>query len=353
MKIYVDRKYHFYELFNEQNGTLIRSNVDGTDEDAKCRTFPELIDIGIMGSCQSGKTGMCKNAGIDCYQNAVSSSTPDMTLNDYKWIISQCKEQVFQVALGGAVDPNKHRDFGNILRVTRDNEIVPNLTTSGYQLLDTEIKLIKEYCGAVAVSYYSRLKGKNESNYLTCEAIEKFVKAGCITNIHFIISNDTIEEAIYRLENNIWPKEISAIIFILYKPVGLGIEEKKVIIGDRLKKFMELVLNKSYPYKIGFDTCFSPVLCNYKEKISFQSIDACEAARFSMYIDSELMAYPCSFDNQIGQYKVSLKPASIQAAWDSVIFEKFRNSSKKKCLECGKNNICNSGCHLKLGIDLC
>ncbi|MDZ5726787.1 hypothetical protein U2P91_17305 [Acetobacterium sp. K1/6] len=51
MKIYVDKKYHFYELFNEKNGTLIRSNIEGTDIDAKCRSFPELIDIGIMGSC--------------------------------------------------------------------------------------------------------------------------------------------------------------------------------------------------------------------------------------------------------------------------------------------------------------
>lgn len=353
MKIYVDKKYRFYELFNEKNGTLIRSNVEGTEEDAKFRSFPELIDIGIMGSCLSGKTGMCKNAGIDCYQNAVSSCKPDMKLDDYEWIISQCKEKVFQVALGGAGDPNKHRDFGDILKVTRDNGIVPNLTTSGYQLLDNEIKLIREYCGAVAVSYYSRLEGENESNYLTCNAIEKFVSAGCITNIHFIISNDTIEEAIYRLENNIWPNGISAIIFILYKPVGLGIEEKRVRNDDRLKKFMELIVNKNYPYRVGFDTCFTPALCNYEEKISFQSIDACEAARFSMYINSELVAYPCSFDNQIGLYKVALKPDSIQMAWDSVIFEKFRNNSTEKCAECVKNNICNNGCHLKLGIDLC
>lgn len=353
MKIYVDKKYHFYELFNEKNGTLIRSNIEGTDEDAKCRTFPELIDIGIMGSCKSGKTGMCKNAGIDCYQNAVSSCKQDMTLEDYEWIISQCKEKVFQVALGGAGDPNKHRDFGDILKVTRDNEIVPNLTTSCYQLTNDEIKLIKEYCGAVAVSYYSRLEGDNESNYLTCEAIERFVKAGCITNIHFIISDKTIEEAIYRLEKNIWPKGISAIIFILYKPVGLGVEEKKVRVDERLKKFMDLVINRQYPFKIGFDTCFTPALCNYEERISFQSIDSCEAARFSMYIDSELVAYPCSFDNQIRQYKVALMPASIQEAWDSKIFEKFRNNNKEKCAGCDKKNICNSGCHLHLGIDLC
>jgi len=349
----VDKKYHFYELFNEMNGTLIRSNIKGTDRDAMCRAYPELIDIGIMGSCKSGKTGMCKNAGIDCYQNAVFSCKSDMSLNDYEWIITQCKEKVFQVALGGAGDPNKHRNFGDILKVTRENEIVPNLTTSGYQVSNDEIKLIRDYCGAVAVSYYSTLKGNNESNYLTCEAIERFVKVGCITNIHFIISDKTIDEAIYRLEKEIWPQGINAIIFILYKPVGLGVKEKIVKVDDRLKKFMELATNKKYAFKVGFDTCFTPALCQYEGKISFQSIDACEAARFSMYIDSELIAYPCSFDNQIGQYKIALNPVSIQEAWDSEVFEKFRSNNKEKCVVCGKNNICYSGCNLDLGIDLC
>mgnify|MGYP004507265123 CR=1 FL=1 len=353
MKVYVDEKYHFYELFNENNGTLIRSNIDGTHEEAKYRSFPELIDIGIMGSCISGRTGICKNAGIDCYQNAISSYKADMTLENYNWIISQCKGKVFQVALGGAGDPNKHKDLGDILELTRSIGIVPNLTTSGYLLLPEEINLIKKYCGAVAVSYYSRLINNEESNYVTGEAVEKFVKAGCITNIHFVISEETIDEAIYRLKHNIWPAGISAIIFILYKPVGLGVKYKRVKCDKRLNRFMKLVLEKKYSFNIGFDTCFTPALCNHEKNISIQSVDSCEAARFSMYIDSELMAYPCSFDNQTGQYKVKLNPLSIQDAWDGEIFDGFRKEKKEKCISCNKKKLCNGGCHLGIEIDLC
>ena len=47
MIYYEDKKYHFFELFNEKSGTLIRSNVFGTDLEATMRSFPELIDIGI------------------------------------------------------------------------------------------------------------------------------------------------------------------------------------------------------------------------------------------------------------------------------------------------------------------
>lgn len=353
MRIYIDEKHHFYELFNETNGTLVRSNVSGTNEDAKSRDFPELIDIGIMGSCKSRSTGMCARAGVDCYQVTSSSKRPDMSFEEYEWIIQQCRNKVFQVALGGAGDPNKHQSFERILKVTKENGIVPNLTTSGYQLSEKEVALIREYCGAVAVSYYSRLVDNRESNPITCDSVEKFINAGCITNIHFIISNETIDEAIFRLENDIWPRGISAIIFILYKPVGFGIVDKMVKDSEKLKHFIELALNKRYSYRIGFDTCFTSALCRYERRFSVQSIDACEAARFSMYIDSELNAYPCSFDNQFGKYKVPLKLHSIQEAWDSKLFDKFRDVAKKNCINCKYETVCNNGCHLELGIDLC
>lgn len=353
MKSYIDQKYHFFELFNEKNGTLIRSNIMGTDIDAECRSFPELIDIGIMGSCHAAQSGLCKMAGIDCYQNAANSHKKDMTIEGYSWIIEQCKGKVFQVALGGAGDPNKHIEFEQILKITCDSGIVPNLTTSGYLLKQKELELIKEYCGAVAVSYYSRLIDKVESNNVTREAIDRFVKAGCVTNIHYVVSDYTIDEAIYRLENLIWPKGIAAIIFILYKPIGLGVREKKVKKDERLQRFMNLVLKNKYPFNIGFDTCFTPILCDYIDLISFESIDACEAAKFSMYIDCDLVAYPCSFDNQLGRYKELLNPKLIQEVWDGKKFQKFRNMSKETCCECSNKKSCLGGCHLDLEIDLC
>ena len=157
MIYYEDKKYHFFELFNEKNGTLIRSNVFGTDLEATMRSFPELIDIGIMGSCEAAKYGICKVAGVDCYQNAINSSRKNMSLDDYICILEQSRDKVFQIALGGAGDPNKHENFKEILAVTRAYNIVPNLTTSGYNITDDEIYSIKKYCGAVAVSFYSRL----------------------------------------------------------------------------------------------------------------------------------------------------------------------------------------------------
>ena len=136
---------------------LIRSNVLEHSIETKqlpmMRSFPELIDIGIMGACNAGKSGLCRNAGVDCYQRGMLSHETNMSLDDYCSIIAQCGGRTFQIALGGAGDPNKHESFAEILRATRENRIVPNYTTSGYNLTDREIELTKTYCSAVAVSY--------------------------------------------------------------------------------------------------------------------------------------------------------------------------------------------------------
>ena len=354
MIYYEDKKYHFFELFNEENGTLIRSNILGTNCDANMRSFPELIDVGIMGHCKAAQSEICAKAGIDCYQNAKGSINRNMSVEDYVSILKQSKDKTFQIALGGAGDPNKHEEFGNILSMTRAYGIVPNMTTSGYNILECEISNIKRYCGAVAISYYSRLSTYGtELGDITVSAINQLVQADCETNIHYVISNDSIDEAIYRLEHEVWPKGINAIIFILYKPVGLGIQRKIAKWDNKLKKFLRLAVNKKHPYRVGFDTCFTSALVRYNDCIEMQSVDSCEAARFSMYIDANLNAYPCSFDNQRGIYKVSLNGKSIEDVWNGNVFESFRNKKKDRCNSCQMIDLCNQGCKLELNIDLC
>ena len=350
MIFYEDKKYSFWEIFNENNGTLIRSDVSGTKMDPYMRSFPELIDIGVMGHCISGEKGLCKMAGIDCYQKGAETLHENMSLAHYKRIIDEASRKTFQVALGGAGDPNKHENFGEILAYTKSNGIVPNLTTSGYELTEEETNLIGENCGAVAVSFYSRLVGDRESNEITINAIEMLQKR-ITTNIHYVISRDSISEATYRLENEMWPDGINAIIFLLYKPVGNGLKEKALISQEAIERFMVAALSKKHKYSVGFDTCFTPVLFNYVDYIDLNSIDACEAARFSMYIDSRLNAYPCSFDNQKKQYCVSMRDKTISDVWNSDTFNKFR-SVRCGVTNCIHEDLCYGGCGLELGINL-
>ena len=357
MIYYKDNKYSFVELFNDETGTLIRSNVldNGieTERLPPMRSFPELIDIGIMGACDAGKSGLCKNAGVDCYQSGMISHEKNMSFDDYASIIAQCKGRTFQIALGGAGDPNKHEAFEEILHITRENRIVPNYTTSGYGLTDREIELTRKYCGAVAVSYYSKLdEYGNENCPATISAIERFVAKGCVTNVHYVLSKKSIKEAVYRVKNGAFPSGINAVIFLLYKPVGIASQEYVLDYANPdYLELLRLVTSVSCNWKYGFDTCQSPAIYKYASNIATVSIEFCEAARFSMYINSKCLAFPCSFGIDDYSLSVDLNCHTLQEAWYSENFSKFRKQQVEKCVHCN-SDICRN-CGLALTMNLC
>ena len=357
MIYYKDLRYNFVELFNETSGTLIRSNIlkDGkeTDQLAYMRSFPELLDIGIMGSCEAGRSGVCNSAGIDCYQKGAHIHKPNMRLEEYVRIIEQCSGRVFQVALGGAGDPNKHECFKKILEATRLNKIVPNYTTSGYALTEDEVSATKMYCGAVAVSYYSMLDANNhESNMSTISAINRFIEAGCITNVHYVLSKKNIKEAIRRVRSGLFPSGINAVIFLLYKPVGLASKEYVLSFQDPdYVELLRLVSTSHSNWKYGFDTCQTPALNIIGKSIARESLEFCEASRFSMYIDAQSIAYPCSFGLGKSEYCVDLKSSSLKDAWNSKQFARFREKQEHMCQGCNVHG-CRS-CALNLGLNLC
>jgi radical SAM protein with 4Fe4S-binding SPASM domain len=434
---YYDPKNHFREIFNTKTGFYMRTGVlnekgEDTQVDPFMRSFPSLIDIGIMGHCIHGKTGLCIKSGIQCYQNGLTSYSPNMSLENYKKIIDEGKEKgLQQVALGGCGDPDMHEHFEDILKYSADNYIVPNFTTSGLGMTKEKAKICKKYCGAVAVSQYSRIENntpdivvrkvtnsnekkiyrsiedipvlwtfgntnpdcyldntnyiihgevynksnlehivysdepqdyeyyrvfreKNNENNYTMKAVEILLSENIKTNIHFVLGKNTIDEAILRLKYNGFPKGINAIIFLLHKPVGLGQEDNVLTIGDeRLEEFFSLIENVPHPFKIGFDSCTVPAILTYTKKIAPESIDSCEGGRFSMYITADMIALPCSFDNQEKIWGYDLKNNTIENAWNSKQFDDFRSHFHNSCKGCKNRLSCYGGCPIRRSIVIC
>lgn len=424
-----DKTYNFTSVFNDKTGEYLRG-IDRED-DPFMAEYPHLIDVGLMGHCEHGRSGLCLKAGIKCYQDGFHTNRPNMTLENYKKIIDQSKGRLFEIALGGAGDPDMHENFEAVLKYTCDNGIVPNFTTSGLGMTPEKAKLCKQYCGAVAVSQYSRLDNilpelavrrihteknkkvyksiedipvvftlgninsdcvwdepeykinglsyswdelhhmyysdkpqeyeyyrvyneKQNPNY-TMKAIKMLLDAGVKTNIHYVLSNTTIDEAFIRLKYNGFPKGINAVVFLLHKPIGLGTEDDVLDINDkRVKEFFELVDKGDFPFKIGFDSCSIPGVLKWSRHIDTCSIDTCEGSRFSMYIDAQMIALPCSFDNQDKKFAVQLSDdIFIEDAWNSEQFEKFRKSLRNSCPNCPQRELCMGGCPLCKSIVLC
>lgn len=346
MNTFIDKKNRFIEQFNPETGFYIRSGVideSGKDTgiDPFMRCFPSLIDVGIMQRC------VCANkCNVDCYQKAKERTGNNMSIEDYRNILEQCKGKVFSFALGGAGDVDTHENFEEILKLTREFGIVPNFTTSGIAMTKEKAEICKKYTGAVAVS-------EHNAPY-TEEALDLLIETGVKTNIHYVLGSNSIDEAIHRLKTDSFKSGINAVIFLLYKNVGYGRLENVLQPNDpRVKEFFELIDGGKFHHKIGFDSCCAPGITNFTKNINMDSMDFCEGGRHSMYIDANMNAMPCSFGNQDPAWHVSLRDHTIQEAWDSDIFEKFRSSLRNSCAGCKVRSVCAGGCPISRDIVLC
>ena len=341
-----DTENRFMAYFDTETGHYARTGIidyNGKDTgiDPFMTNFPELIDVGIMQTCVCA--ALCN---VDCYQKAISRTGENMSVENFKRIVNECKGRTFQFALGGAGDVDTHEHFEEILSIRRENYIVPNFTTSGIAMTKEKAEICKKYCGAVAVS-------EHFAPY-TDRAIDLLLDAGVKTNIHYVLSNKSIDVAIDRLRNNSFKEGINAVVFLLHKPVGLGTKANVLKYDDkRLKVFFDLVDNMKHPFKIGFDSCTIPAIHNFTHSIDERSIDTCEGGRWSMYITSDMKALPCSFDNQEMRWSYDISNDTIQNAWNSEQFENFRNHFRTSCSSCKNRENCMGGCPIRREIVLC
>lgn len=311
-------------LFNGFNGFEMLTGING-NPDPFILNSPSLIDIGIMGHCSN-------NCDI-CYQGNINE--PNMSLDNFKKIIDQCKDHINQVALGGKGDPNKHENFKEILEYCRKNNVVPNYTTSGIGITDEEVKITIKFVGSVAVSNYNE-------NY-TYIALNKFLDAGIKTNIHFVLTSESFPKAIKILDGeDIWEgkfpiEKLNAVVFLLFKPQGNGFHKKYLCLNkDQIITFSNKLLNVKCKFKIGCDSCLINKISQSREltKIENLSADTCEAARMSCYISPDMKFLPCSFGNK-NEYGTPIAISSIQEIWDNGFhFKRFREILKNNHNSC-------------------
>lgn len=344
-----DKRYCFKSAFDTETGAYVRTGIldeNGVDTGAEpfMASYPHLIDVGIMGHCIHGKTGLCAKAGIGCYQSGLLIEQPNMSIEDFRWIAEQSSGRCNQFALGGRGDPDQHEQFGQILKICREHVLVPNFTTSGYGMTPEIAALCKQYCGAVAVSWY-------RSDY-TLNAIQMLLSAGVKTNIHYVLGKNSIDEAIDRLKRNAFPDGINAVIFLLHKPAGQGAKSDVLAFDDpRVAEFFAQV-DRPHRFKVGMDSCNVPGAIHFCKRVRPESLDTCEGGRFSCYIGADMVMVPCSFD-QDKRYAVSLRGMTITEAWNSEPFEQFRNKMRSACPDCEKRALCMGGCPLMPEIVFC
>jgi MoaA/NifB/PqqE/SkfB family radical SAM enzyme len=310
-------------MFDPNTGFTARCG-NTKDEDPFMAPFPELADISINNVCDRG----CNF----CYKSS-NMAGKTMSVEDYRKVMKAIP-LTFQVALGGG-EPTMHPDFVEILRITREEfDKVPNYTTNGTHLNARIIAATKTYCGAVAVSFSDR-------DDIWIEAVKHFINAGIKTNIHFVVSEKTVQTAINLLtELEITPdvlglEGLNAIVFLLYKPVGRA-NENDILSTESAIRFLDIAFNQT-TIQVGFDSCFVKHIRDAeiagKIKVPWEMIDTCESSRFSVYISENLEVIPCSFGCG-SAYSEDLRMKSFKEIWFGEKFEAFRRLLREDKFSC-------------------
>lgn len=145
---YVARKdKDYWTVFNRTNGEKVRFSFISSEAPTKA-TSPELADIKI--------TDFCPYDCDFCYQDSTIKGQ-HAKIEDIKKISKELSaKNVFEVALGGG-ETTLHPNFVEILKIFKEENIVPNFTTKNLNLLrQSNAKEIIESCGAMAFSVQSK-----------------------------------------------------------------------------------------------------------------------------------------------------------------------------------------------------
>jgi len=333
------RSQHYSTLFNPRTGFFARIEDRGYPEPLWSENGPEMMDIAI--------TNWCDRECTVCYRCS-DTQGGHMPLETYKSILKQAADiGVMQVALGGG-NPNQHPDFCDILRSTREYGVVPSFTTNGRGLNADIVEASRKYCGAVAVSAY-------EPYCETWAAARKLVDEGVKTNLHFVLNAQSIGTAIEWMETP--PRGvhgINAIVFLNYKPVGRTSAGGDLLhTSPRVAEFFRLACRREHQFRVGFDSCMVSGLATYTE-VNPVWFDACEAARFSMFISEKSAAYPCSFMETVVAGE-RITNGNLRQIWQrSALFKQFRDTLLgPHCPACPNRRTCLGGCPAYPEANLC
>jgi radical SAM protein with 4Fe4S-binding SPASM domain len=328
----------YFIFFDQNNGTFIRYGRDDVDPFYNV-SGPELLDISITNFCERG----CEF----CYRGS-NKDGKFMPLDDYLLVMDQAnKVGVTQVALGGG-NPNQHPGFTQILRSTRERNIVPSYTTNGQGMTGDIYSATKEFCGAMAVSWY-------EPYVEALEVIRQAKNFNIKVNIHFLLSDHSIPKAIDLLVNGQHIlRNINALVFLNYKPIHTP-QSLCLSNYDSVKYLLNLTSNLNI-CKVGFDSCMISYLSIISDNLALETVDFCEAARFSAYVSEDLLFYPCSFMNDVSSNGINLKTTTLTDGWrHGEEFVRLRQRLKtpgtqaypiKECETCSSYHFCHGGCQI-------
>ena len=282
-KIFKSEQYNY--IFNKHNGALARWGKNKDHDPDWCQFGPEIADIEISKGKCSGNCGFCYKG------NGTNQVAQNMTLDQFKTILSKLTDTLTQIAFG-ICDIDTNPNMWTMFEHARNNGIIPNYTCNGFNVTNEVAKRTAQLCGAVAVSIVDKLT--------SLSAICRFIDNGCKqVNIHYMLSKQTYERA-FEIVNTIKDiKGFQAVVFLQYKPKGRNKDKYDSLLEPKdYRRLVDYCDENDVSY--GFDSCSCHLYLQcIKDKQDYDKIrlftEPCESSAFSLYANCDGIFFPCSF----------------------------------------------------------
>jgi radical SAM protein with 4Fe4S-binding SPASM domain len=319
---------------------------------------PETIHISVTGRCDQACTG--------CFYSAQPGSA--VAAQDVPWslferaVLEAEQARVFQIALGGG-EPLLHSRLVDMVRLTREHSVVPNLTTNGNLLTREMAHELKEAgLGQAQIS----LNGTDEAvnaqtrpNFAaTMQAVENCRAAGLRWGLNFLVTrgNLTALEAVIELGRRLGAASVNILRpkppttegdwLERESPDGAGyravqkVLHKFKITSSRLRSETS---NPKPQTRLTLDASLSFLLTDQPPDRLYRSgVWGCCAARKFVTVTQDGAVLPCSHvrwsDMGEGDF--------MRAWWQSEVFAWFREQEEMirgPCRACPYLELC-KGC---------
>lgn len=262
------------------------------DDDPPLAPAPEIADIELS-------TGDCSGRCAFCYKGNAPASGRHMRLDTFQALLARFPTTLTQIAFG-LTDADANPDLVPILHHCRTQGVVPNLTLSGHGLDEHLTRELAGLCGAVAVSVYPHTR---ELAYQTIEGLS--VSGLVQTNVHLLVHRDNagfVDSVLDDLQTDPRLRGLHALILLSLKPRGRAAHGFAPIPEERFHELCGCWCSRHA--RIGFDSCLAPSFERYLDARDLppdhdsrlrQMVERCEAGLFSLYVNVDAEAFPCSF----------------------------------------------------------
>lgn len=294
-------------------------------------------------------TNKCSKQCKYCYTDSTPEGNNGLSLPKIKEIIDKLSEMmVFTIAYGGG-EPFSRKDIFEIAKYTRKKGIVPNITTNGMYINESNVRDCRVF-GQVHISVDLLEENMPIEDRRWYKAIRLLKKTGINVGINYVVNKESynrLEDICYYAKKN----GIKNIIFLRFKPFGRGknlYNQLKLSYQENIN-FFPLIkkFSKKYQLRPMIDCSFLPmVYWHYPdiETLKFLGIQGCGGGNYIVEIDYLGHVRCCSFCKSYAGNAMEL-----DSLWNnSPHFKLFRDWIQQApfpCSSCKYLEVCKGGCH--------